>query len=403
MPGGGRGTGARWGVLAASFATLVLVQGATFTFPVFLVPLSREFGGLRGVAAAAFSLHNLVVGLTATVVDPLMGRFGERRVFAGGAVVLGTGLVLAGTAASPLGLVLWYSVVAGLGAGLLGSVAQTVMLSRWFPRARGTVVGLALSGQGVGIFIFGPLSALLIERFGWRTAFAALGLGIGALLLPTNALAPGAPPETPPDPGATARPAPGPGIADILGTARFWCFAAAFFFTPVSNFMVATHAVAHLVGAGIAPRAAAAAFGVLGLLSAFGRASFGALSDRVGRIPAALASYGMTVVGVAALMLIGAGAPAGLLYAFVVFFGLTFGARGPIIAALAADVYGGRRYGTVLGLITLGNRVGSAIGPWLGGAIYDWTGSYRVAFGASLAAIGVAAVALTAAGRLRPR
>ncbi len=62
----------RWGVLAASFVTLVLVQGATFTFPVFLIPLTREFGGLRGVAAAAFSLHNLVVGLTATVVDPLM-------------------------------------------------------------------------------------------------------------------------------------------------------------------------------------------------------------------------------------------------------------------------------------------------------------------------------------------
>jgi MFS family permease len=108
--------GARWAVLASSFLTLVLVQGATFTFPVFLVPLTREFGGLRGLAAAAFSLHNLVVGLVATVVDHLMGRFGERRVFALAAVLLGAGLALSGTVGSVLGLIVWFSVVAGTGA-----------------------------------------------------------------------------------------------------------------------------------------------------------------------------------------------------------------------------------------------------------------------------------------------
>jgi MFS family permease len=194
-------------VLAASFVTLVLVQGATFTFPVFLVPLTREFGGLRGVAAAAFSLHNLVVGLTATVVDPLMGRFGERRVFAVGALVLGTGLALSGTAASAPGLILWFSLVAGAGAGLLGSVAQTVLLSRWFPAARGTVVGLALAGMGVGMFLFGPLSAVLIERVaGVRRSWSS---------------APGSPccscPRTPsrPAPRRSRRPVlpPGPGRA----------------------------------------------------------------------------------------------------------------------------------------------------------------------------------------------
>src|SRR5262245_31086714 len=186
---------ARWGVLAASFLTLVLVQGAAFTFPVFLVPLTREFGGLRGVAAAAFSLHNLVVGLVATTVDPLMGRFGERRVFAAAALVFGAGLVLSGTSGSALALVLWFSVVGGVGAGLLGNVAQTVMLSRWFPTARGTVVGLALSGMGMGMFLFAPLSAYLIGRVGWRWAFVVLGAGTALLLLPTNGFTPGAPPE----------------------------------------------------------------------------------------------------------------------------------------------------------------------------------------------------------------
>ena len=304
----GAGPGrARWGVLAAAFTTMVLVQGATFTFPVFLIPLTRDFGGLRGMAAAAFSLHNLVVGLVATAVDPLMGRFGERRVFAAAAVILGAGLALSGTADSPLGLVFWFSVVGGVGAGMLGSVAQTVMLSRWFPTARGTVVGLALSGMGIGMFLFAPLSAYLIERFGWRAAFVALGACTALLLLPTNAFTPGSPPE--PGGGATAQPARtgAARLPEILRTARFWCFATAFFFTPVSNFMVTTHQVAHMVEAGIEPRWAAAAFGVMGLLSAVGRASFGALSDRLGRVPAALSSYVATALGTLALLLLGAG------------------------------------------------------------------------------------------------
>jgi len=393
----------RWAALAASFVTLVLVQGATFTFPVFLVPLATEFGGLRGVAAAAFSLHNLVVGIIAPAVDPLMGRFGERRVVAIGAVIVGAGLALSGTATSLLGLIWWFGVVGGIGAGLLGNVTQTVMLSRWFPTARGTVTGLALSGMGIGMFLFAPLSALLIERLGWRWAFASLGTGTALLLLPTNAWVSATPPE--PSRGRSTLEAVGAGdvrLGTIIPTFRFWCFAVAFFFTPVSNFMITTHQVAHIVEAGIEPRWAAAAFGLVGLLSGIGRAGFGALSDRWGRVPTALASYAATAAGILALLLMGPGAPTWLLYAFVFPFGLTLGARGPIVAALAGDVYRGRTYGTVLGLITFGNRLGSAVGPWLGGVIYDLTGSYRYAFAVSIAALALAALAFVGAGRGEP-
>jgi MFS family permease len=145
---------------------VVLVQGVSNSFSVFLLPLSDELGGLRGVAAAAFSIHNLAVGLVATVVDRVMERFGERPVLALGTVVLGGGLALAGTANSSAALLLWFGVVAGTGAGLLGSVAQTVMLSRWFPTARGTVNGIALSGMGLGIFLFAPLSAFSSPTWG---------------------------------------------------------------------------------------------------------------------------------------------------------------------------------------------------------------------------------------------
>jgi MFS family permease len=393
----------RWAALATSFLMVVLVQGVTNSFSVFLLPLSEDLGGLRSVAAAAFSAHNLVVGLVATVVDRSMERYGERPILASGALVLGAGMGLAGTAGSAVELLLWFGVVAGAGAGLLGSVAQTVMLSRWFPPARGTVNGIALSGMGLGIFLFAPLSAFLIERVGWRGSFAILGAGVALLLLPTAMLAPSRPPEPPraAEPGSSAR--RDERLGSIVVTVRFWCFAAAFFFTPVSNFMVTTHSVAHLVEAGVDSRRAAAAFGVVGLFSAVGRVAFGTASDRWGRVPTALLSYAATAGGTLALLLLEPGAPGWLLWAYVLPFGLTLGARGPIVAALTAELYRGRNYGAVLGLITFGNRLGSALGPWLGGAIHDLTGSYRAAFAVSIAALSVAAGAFAAAGRIRPR
>ena len=393
----------RWRALAGAFLTVVLAQGLSNSFPVFLLPISDELGGLRSLSAAVFSAHNLVMGLVGTVVDALMRRFGERPVMLAGAVILGGGVALAATADSPLGLLLWFGGVAGLGAGLLGSVAQLVILSRWFPTARGAVNGAAFSGMGLGIFLSAPLAALLIERVGWRWAMAGLGIGAGLLLLPAVMLAPRSLAEAARLPSQGVAPADeGPGLAAALATPRFWFFAAAFFFTPVSNFMVTTHQVAHIVEAGIDPRRAAAAFGAVGLLSAFGRVAFGTLSDRWGRVPTALTSYVATAGGTLALLLLAPGSPGWLLWAYVLPFGLTLGARGPIVAALTADVYRGRSFGPVLGVITFANRVGSAIGPWLGGVIYDLTGSYRYAFVTSIAALALAATSFWAAGR-RPR
>jgi MFS family permease len=381
---------------------VVLVQGVSNSYSVFLLPLSADLGGLRSAAAAAFSVHNLAVGLVATVVDGLMERFGERVVLALGAVLLGLGVGLTGTAGSSGELLLWFGVVAGAGAGLLGSVAQTVMLSRWFPTARGAVNGIALSGMGLGIFLFAPLSAFLIGRVGWRGAFAALGAGTACLLLPTAVLTPSRPPEPLVAPASGSGTARAERLGAVLATARFWCFAAAFFLTPVSNFMVTTHQVAHLVEAGLDQGRAAAAFGMVGLLSGVGRIAFGTLSDRWGRVPTALLSYAATAGGTLALLLLAPGSPGWLLWAYVLPFGLTLGARGPIVAALTADVYRGRSYGAVLGLITFGNRLGSAIGPWLGGVLHDLTGSYRAAFAFSIVALSLAATAFAAAGRRHP-
>ena len=107
----------RWRALAGAFVTVVLAQGLSNSFPVFLLPISADLGGLRSLSAAVFSAHNLVMGLVGTIVDALMRRVGERPVMLAGAVILGGGVALAATADSPLGLLLWFGGVAGVGAG----------------------------------------------------------------------------------------------------------------------------------------------------------------------------------------------------------------------------------------------------------------------------------------------
>src|SRR5207247_8964833 len=91
-------------------------------------------------------------------------------------------------------------------------------------------------------------------------------------------------------------------------------------------------------------------------------------------------SYGCTAVGTLCLLGLEVWPPAAALYAYALFFGLGFGARGPIITAMASQLFPGRRFGAIYGILTVGNGIGGGVAPWFGGIVHDLTGSYRVAF-----------------------
>ncbi|MBV8492104.1 MAG: MFS transporter, partial [Alphaproteobacteria bacterium] len=125
----------------------------------------------------------------------------------------------------------------------------------------------------------------------------------------------------------------------------------------------------------------------------------GTLSDYVGREVSAVVTYGTSIFGVACAMLITSPDQHLLLWLHSCFFGLTWGARGPAITAKTADLFPGRQLGTILGVITIGTGVGSALGSWGAGLIYDLSGSYRVAFIASIVSYGAGVVAFWALRR----
>src|SRR5262249_33075364 len=137
----------------------------------------------------------------------------------------------------------------------------------------------------------------------------------------------------------------------------------------------------------------------MGLMSIAGRASFGLAADRVGGPLAATISYGCTACGSLALLALDGDRWVGWLVGYALLFGLGFGARGPIITALATDFFGGRRFGVIYGALSVGNGLGGAIGPWFGGVVYDLLGSYRVVFLTSMLFCAAGSACFWLAGR----
>jgi MFS family permease len=237
----------------------------------------------------------------------------------------------------------------------------------------------------VGVLTVGPLAQWLISTYGWRAAYLVLGLGALALLVPLVWIGVRDAPRA-----ATAsgvRPAHesqtsggGMDVRAALATRAFWALFFAYVCTPLAVFTVVTHQVAFAVDHGFPRFFVAGIFGLTGLMSIIGRIVFGVLADRIGRAWSATISYGCTAAGTLALLSIETSRhPAGL-YVYALLFGLGFGARGPIITAMAAEIFPGRRFGAIYGYLSLGNGFGGALGPWFAGALFDLTGSYRAAF-----------------------
>ena len=371
-----------WLLLTTVWLTLGVTFGLMFSFSVFLVPLLEEFRWSRGLAAGAFSLSAVVQGLLSPVIGTLVDRFGPRRLILWGAVALALSSVLGSRITEVWHLYLVTGVLTAAGISAVGWVPSAALMAQWFAQRQATMMGLAFSGMGVGVLTIGPLAQWLISTHGWRDAYLFLGLGTLALLVPLVWIGIRDAPRPPPAARTTAAPpdAGGVRVRAALRTRAFWALFFAYMCTPLAVFTIVTHQVAFAVDHGFPRLFVAGIFGLTGFMSIAGRVIFGFAADRIGRALSATISYACTAVGTLGLLSIEIWPhPAGL-YVYALLFGLGFGARGPIITAIAASLFPGRRFGAIYGYLSIGNGFGGAIGPWFAGALFDLTGSYRTPF-----------------------
>jgi MFS family permease len=253
--------------------------------------------------------------------------------------------------------------------------------------------------------VIGPLTQWLITAYGWRAAYIVLGIGTLAVLLPLIWFGVReAPVAAAPGRGAV-EPPPAPArrdVGDALRTTAFWALFFAYLCTPLAVFSVVTHSVAFAVDHGFARLFVAGIFGLTGLLSVAGRILFGIAADRIGRAASATISYGCTALGTLCLLGLELWPHAAALYAYALFFGLGFGARGPIITAMASQIFPGRRFGVIYGILSVGNGIGGGVAPWFGGFVHDVTGSYRVAFLIAVGFCGIGSACFWLARPPRP-
>lgn len=379
-----------YGMILQSFLTNSVLFGIWFSFGVFFHAMLQEFGWSRGWAATAFSIGSIMQALLAPVAGFWADRYGPRLVIVAGLVSLTVGLAACSTISTLWHFLLLFGVLVGIGVGLAGQVSQSALLSAWFIQRRGTIIGLAFAGMGLGVQVVSPLAQTLILHYGWRQTFLWLALGCGGyavlvwLTLRNRPQDVGLQPYGQrPAPGtrsAVAQPAPAWTVAQAVRTREFWALSCAQLCIPVGIFPISVHQVAYLVDLGFSATLAAAILGNMGLMSSCGRLVFGALSDRLGRFWGVTLSVVCSQLGILVLLLVTDAQTLWPLYVYALFFGLGYGARGPIISAIAADRFPGPSFGTIFGLLSIGHGVGGALGPWFGGAVYDVLGSYRPAF-----------------------
>jgi MFS family permease len=377
-------------LLVLTFVMNMLARGVTETFAVFLLPVQQGLGVSRADITLTYSVFMLAYGLSAPFAGQLIDRFGARVTYGFGLTSLGLGYLLAGSATELWHYLVCVGFLGGLGSASLGMIAASALLSRWFSNRIGTVMAVPYAAIGAGMLLLPPLTQLALFVTDWRIAHRILGAGV-LIVLPLMMLAPlermtAGSTEWRAMRGEAAHSATGPWtVAAALRTGAFWGLFAAYLFTSIAAYSVLPHSVAYLIERGFDPLIAASAFGLTGMLSVVGILGIGWLSDRFGHLHTASLSYLSTVIGIGMLMLISAWPSLVLVYAFVLFFGLMQGARGPIIIVLVTRLFPGG-VGTIYGTLSLAMGFGAGLGSWASGLLYEMTGSYLASF--SLAICG---------------
>jgi predicted MFS family arabinose efflux permease len=373
--------------------TLAIQNGVVMAFAVLYLPLIAEFRASRADVAVVQSAVLMLGGISGPLIGWVFDRLGPRHLFQAGALLAAAGFLVASRVESLPALIVSYGVIGGLGLAALGSQANMTVAALWYPRARGRAIALVDLGTGFGAFCFIPLAQMLVSAVGWRGTLLAWAVLLVTIVIPLSQL------QRLPGPVVGSHAAPVESVTEwtlsrAVQTPDFWWLALMRFFASGAFPLMNVHMVAYAVGQGVTPAAAAAALGAVSLVSLPGRLATGWLCDLIGRAPTLTIAYGCAAAGIGCLVLLGATGTSAWLVLYVLLYGLAQGSSGIVGSARAADVFAGPAFGTIYGVMVLALGPGEALGTWIGGKIYDVTGSYLGAFMVAAAALGASLICI---------
>jgi MFS family permease len=369
-----------WVVVFAAFLGAFVSFGVTYCFGVFLKPMALEFQ----VSHAAMSvLFSVIAGLSfflAPFTGDLADHYGPRPVVAAGAVLIGAGLLLTARVHSfPLVMVTYGG---GLGAAVACTYIPSVAaVGEWFKVHRDIALGIAISGIGCGTLVAAPVSAMLMERYGWRTAFEIFGwISAGLLLLCAALLA------RPPVVGEKKKVS----IEGKVRTPAFRLLYLGLLFSGTAIYISFVFLPAYAADTGASRVAGATLIGYIGAASVVGRLWLNALAPRFGLLTMYQVAYGILLVSFGLWLTAHSYAS---LVAFGLMMGVGYGGIAAMAPAVTANIFSIEGLGELLGILFTGFGVACLIGPPVAGALVDYTHDYHwpvfVAAGAAVFAVAI--------------
>ncbi|WP_414628413.1 MFS transporter [Pseudomonas helleri] len=381
-------------VLLGSALILALSLGVRHGFGLFLPPMSAQFGWGREVFAFAIALQNLIWGLAQPFTGALADRFGAAKVVIVGGVLYAVGLVLMGMSDSLLTLSLSAGLLIGIGlSGTSFSVILGVVGRALPPEKRSMGMGIASAAGSFGQFAMLPGTLGLIGWLGWSSALLVLGLLV-AMIVPLVSM-------------LRDRPMPSLGGEQTLKEALreacthsgFWLLAFGFFVCGFQVVFIGIHLPAYLVDQHLPATVGTTVLALIGLFNIFGTYTAGWLGGRMSKPRLLTALY----LARAVVIVVFLWAPLSQFSAYL--FGMAMGflwlSTVPLTNGTVATMFGVRNLSMLGGIVFLFHQLGAFLGGWLGGVVYDQTGSYELIWQGSIV-LSLLAAALNWPVRERP-
>ena len=373
-------------VLVCGAAIVTLSMGIRHGFGLWLQPITQVQGWSRGTFSFALAVQNLSWGVFGIFAGMVADRFGAFRVIAGGAVLYALGL--AGMALSPTGLA--FTLTAGLligaaQAGTTYAVIYGVIGRNISAEKRSWAMGVAAAAGSFGQFLMVPTEGFLISTLGWQQALLALAAAV-LLIVP---LALGLREHRFSSGGSTERSQTiGEAFREAIKYPSFQLLMVGYFVCGFQVVFIGVHMPSYLKDKGLSPQVASYALALIGLFNVFGTYIAGALGQKMAKRKILATIYFSRAVVIAVFLALPI-SPASV-YVFAAIMGFLWLSTVPPTNALVAQIFGIRHLSMLSGFVFFSHQLGSFMGVWLGGYLYDRTGSYNVVW---LIAIALSVVA----------
>ena len=351
------------------------------SFGVFLLPLSDYFSWDRASVTSIYSIYMFFLGLGSLLSGISFDRYGAKFNYIFGTSLLAIAYGTAGYLEHLWQFYLFLGIMGGIGASMVGIVPSQSILLKWFDKRLSSALSIAYAGQGLGVLFLAPICQILIVKYGWGASYSLIAVCFAVIVillffLPWEKIRKGSKNEIKPKLSKLNNIR----LKEALLTSSFWIFFFIFLFTAMGIFGISLQVVAYLIFCGFSEVESAFFFGLMGMLTFPGMALTGFAADIWKKHLVSSFSYFLSFLGIFSLYCLQYYANYYFLILFVTSFGLSAGARGPIITTLIAKIFSGKGLASIYGATNLGQGIGAASGAFLAGFLFDIYSNYNVGF-----------------------